>query len=63
MRWPPWKPDPDEVRAREDAERGLREVLAQRPEVEAAAREITRQLVRNHLTEKAFALRERGDHP
>ena len=61
MRWPPWKPHPDEVRARKEAERGLELLRAQRPVVEAAAAALERSLARNHLIEKAFALRERGD--
>ena len=61
MRWPPWRPDPDEVRKRREAEESLRSTLAQREVVEEAVAELQRHMTRNHLIEKAFAMRERGD--
>lgn len=60
MRWP-WKHDDDSHRKNAEAKEMLARVRAQWPEVRAAAERLEEGVARNHLVEKAFAIRERGN--
>lgn len=59
MRWP-WKANPDDVRGRREAKALLDDVLADWPRIHEAVGPIREGRVRNHISERAFALRERG---
>lgn len=62
MRWPPWRrPDPEQQKAREEARQVLEETLANWINVYEAVEPIERGMVKNHLIQKAFVMREKGD--
>lgn len=57
----PWKPDPDDIRGRREAQRRLQRVMADWPAIEAATGTLREHRVRNAISERAFALRDKGD--
>lgn len=58
-RWP-WKPNPEDVEASKRARAHLDRVLADWQPILEAVEPIREGRIRNHITERAFALREKG---
>ena len=59
MKWP-WRPDPEDVRGRKAAKAHLDRILADWGPIEAAVAPIREGRRRNHITQRAFALRDKG---
>lgn len=59
MRWPPWRKK--STQDRDTARETLARVEAQWVDVHEAVAPLREGMVRNHLIERAFAIRERGD--
>lgn len=59
MKWP-WQRAAEEANRAERARERLREVVRDWPEVYAAAGNMRVEAVRNNITQKAFALRDRS---
>lgn len=60
MRWP-WKSNPKNAREVREARQRLDRVMADWQPVLDAAGELRMHTARNHIMEKAFALREKGE--